>query len=456
VTKTHARKLTARCRLKGAAGREFVVVSTLKDGVRFTTAPLMAAARRLSRLAADYAAVQAEVARKAFAVAATYAPVVQAAGEAAAELDVLCAFAHAAAHAPAPYARPRMRPAGWDRLRIERGRHPFAERQDAVDFVANSVRLERTTRRLLVVTGPNMAGKSTLLRQVALTCVMAQVGSLVPAEAAELPLLDAVLARVGATDCQTRGISSFMQEMLQTASLLRRATPRSLVIVDELGRGTSTHDGFGLAWAAAEALAAKRSWCLFATHFHELRELEGVEGAGAANAHVTARVEGGRITMLYEVRDGACDRSFGINVARLAGFPDCVVAAARRKAARLEGAGPASRVEAGPTSAKRGTTCTNRGDDEKGNAGRRVGDAPARKRRRREEREAADDGVGSDGRVVDASRRAGEAAIAAFLDGFAALPLAEMEPAEAEAAVARLLDDVDPRTNAFVAANLTV
>merc|ERR1719424_599161 len=208
-------------------------------------------------------------------------------------------------------------------------------------FIANDLSMDREASRLHIITGPNMGGKSTYIRSVALIALLNQIGSFVPCQAATLPIFDSVMCRVGASDMQLRGISTFMAEMLEAASILNTATERSLVIVDELGRGTSTSDGFGLAWAIARHLAEKtRCFTLFATHFHELAGLEDAT-EGVHNRHATASVDTttSKLTFLYSLAAGAAGQSYGAHVAELAGFPKAVVEASRRRAAEFEASG---------------------------------------------------------------------------------------------------------------------
>ena len=196
------------------------------------------------------------------------------------------------------------------------------ETQDSCgEFVQNSCKMMKGESWFQIITGPNMGGKSTFIRQVGVNVLLAQVGSFVPCSKAIIPVRMQFSVAIGYRDFQLRGVSTFMAEMLESASILRSATEKSLVIIDELGRGTSTYDGFGLAWGIAEHLNEVKAPCLFATHFHELTELKG--DTGVKNFHVSAKIDvaSKKIAMLYALEEGACDQSFGIHCAEFSGFP---------------------------------------------------------------------------------------------------------------------------------------
>jgi DNA mismatch repair protein MutS len=253
--------------------------------------------------------------------------------DALAALDVSAALAHLAA--TRSYCRPQID--GSLSFTVERGRHPVVEtsvRAAGQVFVENDCDL--TDGALWLVTGPNIGGKSTYLRQNALIAILAQMGSFVPAVRAHIGVVDRVFSRVGASDDIAHGRSTFMVEMVETAAILNRATSRSLVILDEIGRGTATFDGLSIAWATAEALHNDtRCRALFATHFHEMTALSKTL-ARASNHTMKVREWEGNVLFLHEVAPGAADRSYGIQVARLAGLPESVLARARQVLAVLE------------------------------------------------------------------------------------------------------------------------
>ncbi|NLX83203.1 MAG: DNA mismatch repair protein MutS [Clostridiales bacterium] len=234
------------------------------------------------------------------------------------------------------YVRPVMNTEG--RLHIINGRHPVVETaMPEGGFVPNDVQMDAQDR-VLIVTGPNMSGKSTYMRQTALICLMAHMGSFVPADSAQIPLLDNVFTRIGAQDDLAAGQSTFMVEMIELSHILRNATPRSLVVLDEVGRGTGTLDGLSIAWAAVEYLADPEksgALTLFATHYHELSEMEGAL-PGVVNLSVLTREMGDEVIFLHKIQRGGADKSFGVYVARMAGVPHGVVARAREILARLE------------------------------------------------------------------------------------------------------------------------
>jgi len=321
---------------------EVTVHRLLKNGVYFSTKALRQLGTKKHDLLAEYESRQRDIVKNAMSVAGTYVPVLERASVVVAELDVLASLAHAAVQSPHGYCRPIMTDGEEDGMGIEleEARHPCVElQQRETQFISNDIKLVFGSSSFLIVTGPNMGGKSTYIRSLGAIITMAQIGSYVPCKSAKINIVHHILARVGAGDVQDRGISTFMAEMLEASSILQAATKRSLIIIDELGRGTSTFDGYGLASAISEYIV-QRIGCMtvFATHFHELTALEESEHV-VKNCHVTAQkaTDGSNgLTFLYKVRPGPCLESFGIQVAEMANVPPIVIADAKRKAKQLE------------------------------------------------------------------------------------------------------------------------
>ncbi len=248
-----------------------------------------------------------------------------------AETDALASLAERAC--ALEWARPEL--VGEPCLTIVGGRHPVVERFSDAPFVPNDLQLD-ATRRMLIITGPNMGGKSTYMRQTALIALLAHIGSFVPAERAVLGPLDRIFTRIGAADDLAGGRSTFMVEMTEAANILHNASARSLILLDEIGRGTSTFDGLSLAWAMARDIAGRvRAFTLFATHYFELTSL-ATEVEGCANVHLDATEHADGIVFLHAVKDGPANRSYGLQVAQLAGVPPAVIGAARRYLEQLE------------------------------------------------------------------------------------------------------------------------
>jgi DNA mismatch repair protein MutS len=309
-----------------AVPADYTRKQTIAGGERFITPALKEYEEKV--LGADERILEREleifdVLRAAVAAEATR---IQATARALATLDVLAAFAEDAA--VNNYAKPQVHEG--DEFNVVESRHPVVERRASSagdSFVPNDITLNGSSCQLVILTGPNMGGKSTYLRQTALLSVMAQAGSFVPAREATIPLVDRIFARVGASDHIARGQSTFMVEMQETANILHSATSRSLVVLDEIGRGTATFDGLSIAWAVAEFLATNtkaRPKTLFATHYHELTDLADAT-PGVVNLHVAAREWKDEIIFLRKIVPGRSDRSYGIQVARLAGLPRAVI-----------------------------------------------------------------------------------------------------------------------------------
>jgi DNA mismatch repair protein MutS len=270
----------------------------------------------------------------------------QATASALADCDALAALAERAA--ALEWTRPELTTEA--RLTIEGGRHPVVERFSEAPFVPNDLRLD-AERRMLIITGPNMGGKSTYMRQAALIALLAHVGSYVPADRAVLGPLDRIFTRIGAADDLAGGRSTFMVEMTEAANILHNATARSLILLDEIGRGTSTFDGLSLAWAMARDIATRvRAFTLFATHYFELTTL-ATEIEGCANVHLDATEHGEGIVFLHAVKDGPANRSYGLQVAQLAGVPVAVIGEARRYLEQLESERERQRVAGGDAKA---------------------------------------------------------------------------------------------------------
>jgi DNA mismatch repair protein MutS len=311
---------------------------TLANAERFTTAELREMESKVLGANERAAALERELFEAVRQSVLEQAGGIRAAAEAVASVDALQSLAEVARRDG--WVRPMVEES--DLLEIRAGRHPVVEpllaARTGEEFVPNDTELDPASTRILLITGPNMAGKSTYLRQVALLVLLAQIGSFVPAEGARVGIVDRIFTRVGATDRLTRGESTFMVEMRETAEILTQASSASLIILDEIGRGTSTFDGLSIAWAVAEYLHDTPGLgprTLFATHYHELADLARTR-SGVRNAHFEAREWGEEVLFLRRLVPGEASRSYGIQVARLAGLPATVLDRAREILHNLE------------------------------------------------------------------------------------------------------------------------
>ncbi|MBI2346218.1 MAG: DNA mismatch repair protein MutS [Deltaproteobacteria bacterium] len=336
---------------------DYIRKQTLTNAERYITPELKAYEEKILTAAERIAAIEQEAFRALRERLAHAAPQLKTTAEWIGTVDALGALATTAL--ANNYCRPEI--VAEPVIRITKGRHPVVEQLAAERFVANDTTLDANDARLLIITGPNMAGKSTVMRQTALITLMAHIGSFVPAEAATIGLTDRIFTRVGATDYLTRGQSTFMVEMAEAATICQEATARSLIVIDEIGRGTSTYDGVAIAWAVAEYLHDHvRARTPFATHFHELADL-ALTKAGARNYTMAVKEWNDKVIFLRAFVPGAVNRSYGIQVGKLAGLPDLVIDRAREVLNNLErgelnevGQPTLARHEVGETAAQSG------------------------------------------------------------------------------------------------------
>ncbi|MGB4988060.1 MAG: DNA mismatch repair protein MutS, partial [Pyrinomonadaceae bacterium] len=307
---------------------------TLANAERYTTPQLKEWEEKILGAEERIVLIEADLFQQVRSTVCDETRKLQSTARAFATLDSLCALAETAAR------RNLVCPVlhDSDEIEIKSGRHPVVEASLGNSFIPNDIRLNNSTDRLLVITGANMGGKSTVLRQVAIIQILGQIGSFVPATSARLPILDRVWTRVGASDDLASGRSTFMVEMTETAAILHNASPRSLILLDEIGRGTSTFDGLSIAWAVAEYLhnsPEHSAKTMFATHYHELTEL-AENLPGAKNYQITATEKDGDVVFLHKLQPGKASKSYGIAVAKLAGLPANVIERAKGVLEKLE------------------------------------------------------------------------------------------------------------------------
>ncbi|KAK2724093.1 hypothetical protein QYM36_002439, partial [Artemia franciscana] len=316
--------------------RNYTTLDVTKGGVRFRNSDLTDLNSQFKEKKKDYEENQKRIVDEIVTITAGYFEPLMLLNDVIAEIDTLLSLATVALNAAIPWVRPSLLPIGTGILKIAEARHPCLEATGVCDVIPNDASFSQDDGMFHIITGPNMGGKSTYLRTVGLCVLLAQIGSFVPCESAEISLHDAIYTRVGAGDIMLRGVSTFLAEMIEVSVILQAATSDSLILVDELGRGTSTYDGFGLASAISKKLATGiKSHCLFATHYHELTRLAQSIKA-IKNYHVTALSDGDSLIMLYKVKPGVCDQSFGIHVAEIAKFPERILEAAKEKVTEYE------------------------------------------------------------------------------------------------------------------------
>lgn len=316
----------------------YFTVRMNKNEILFNTNKLKDLCKQYENILHDYNIVQKELADKAIKVASSYWEQVEKLSDLLSSIDVFCAFAFVTTSSVSSYIRPMLEQNGTI-LEMKNSRHPLIESNLLLkNFIPNDISMDKDKKRLNIITGPNMGGKSTYIRQIALICFMAHIGCFVPCSYARIPIFSQIMCRVGSSDIQLKGISTFFSEMIEISAIIKNADKNALVIIDELGRGTSTYEGFGISWSIAHYILNKiQCFCLFATHFHEMSNLED-EYPGVINNHVAAKVdtEKRKISFLYEIKKGYADKSYGVHVAQIAKLPPEVIDKAFEKSKELE------------------------------------------------------------------------------------------------------------------------
>lgn len=309
---------------------KFQMLDAVKGGVRFTDEKLTDYNADFSNCKESYELHQKTIVDDLVHIVIGYIQSFTVLNNQIANLDCYLSFATAAISAPKKYVRPKMFHEGEGRLKLVELRHPCLELQDDIVFIPNNAVFQKNDTTMYIVTGPNMGGKSTFIRSVGVAVLMAHVGSFVPCNVAEITIVDSILGRIGAEDNLCKGLSTFMVEMVETAAIIRTATENSMIIIDELGRGTSTYEGCGIAWSIAEHLAKEtKCFSLFATHFHEISEIAKTTKT-VKSCHMDAIANEDSFILLYQIKPGVMLKSFGIEVAKLANFPTEVVKLAQK------------------------------------------------------------------------------------------------------------------------------
>ncbi|SBT45845.1 DNA mismatch repair protein MSH2, putative [Plasmodium ovale wallikeri] len=318
----------------------YLSVRMNKNEFLFTTNMLKTLCKKYEQCLNIYNALQLEIVKKTICAVSTYTPVIEKFIDVVSTLDVLISFSVVCYNSPFSYVRPIVVENG-ENVIMKKSRHPLLELQHNLNnFIPNDIHMNKKNSRLIIVTGPNMGGKSTYIRQTAIICILAQIGMFVPCDFCEVPIFSQVMCRVGASDFQLKGISTFLSEMIEASAIVKNADKNSFIIVDELGRGTSTYEGLGISWSIGKYILDNiKCFCLFATHFHEISNI-AYQCEGVINRHVETTIDQKqkKICFLYEIKDGPSNKSYGVNVAEIAKLPKNVIQKAYEKVEELESA----------------------------------------------------------------------------------------------------------------------